>query len=226
MNADWSELNKLFQEQLSHKETFGDALEILFVLRHELMEELDGMKKSLEREDFNAMPYMNASGYHNKTIAYSIYHIFRIEDIVANTLILERKDIFATGDYQKRLNSPIITTGNELVKEQIKEFSEQLDLDALYEYIHSVDRATTMMLRRMSADDLKTKMKEADKEKLRELGVVSEDPNAEWLIDYWCKKDIKGLLKMPFSRHWIMHTEAAIKIRDKVIANKSKAKKK
>ena len=66
------------------------------------------------------------------TIAYSIWHIFRIEDIVAHTVIKEEEQVFFAGNYQKRINSPIITTGNELVKQQIAEFSKQLNLDELY----------------------------------------------------------------------------------------------
>lgn len=40
--------------------------------------------------------------------------------------------------------------------------------------------------------------------------------NAVWLIDYWCNKDIRGLIQMPFSRHWIMHTEACLRIKNKI----------
>ena len=53
------------------------------------------------------------------------------------------------------------------------------------------------------------------RKQLEMLNVVSGDENAYWLIDYWCGKDVKGLIQMPFSRHWIMHIEACIKIRDK-----------
>ncbi|HCD4412319.1 TPA: phage head-tail adapter protein, partial [Enterococcus faecium] len=35
-------------------------------------------------------------------------------------------------------------------------------------------------------------------------------------IDYWCNKDICGLIQMPFSRHWIMHTEACLRIKNKI----------
>jgi hypothetical protein len=45
---------------------------------------------------------------------------------------------------------------------------------------------------------------------------VSEDENAFWLIDYWCGKDIKGLIQMPFSRHWIMHIEAMRRIKNRL----------
>ena len=54
------------------------------------------------------------------------------------------------------------------------------------------------------------------KEKLILSKCVSEDENAFWLIDYWCGKDLKGLIQMPFSRHWIMHIEAMRRIKNKL----------
>lgn len=39
---------------------------------------------------------------------------------------------------------------------------------------------------------------DADKERLVDSKCVSTDENAVWLIDYWCSKDVRGLLKMPF----------------------------
>ena len=40
--------------------------------------------------------------------------------------------------------------------------------------------------------------------------------NAAWLIDYWCGKDFRRLVQMLFSRHWIMHIEAALRIAGKL----------
>ena len=54
------------------------------------------------------------------------------------------------------------------------------------------------------------------REQLLSLNVVSSDENAAWLIDYWCGKDVRGLIQMPFSRHWIMHVEACLRIREKL----------
>ena len=79
-----------------------------------------GINEELCRDDFDAIPFMNADGYHCKTIAYSIWHIFRIEDIVAHTLISENEQVFFSGNYRERINSPIITTGNELVNAVFK----------------------------------------------------------------------------------------------------------
>lgn len=197
--------------------TFREGIEVLFELRKQLFHELSQMKKELSGEIFNAIPFINADGYHSKTIAYSIWHIFRIEDIVAHTLIGRNEQIFFSGDYQKRMGSPIITTGNELVGQQIADFSETLNLDELYRYITEVKESTEDMLRDLSFADLKRKMADTDKERLKALGVVSEDDKAYWLIDYWCGKNVRGLIQMPFSRHWIMHVEASLRIRNKII---------
>ena len=127
------------------------------------------------------------------------------------------EQIFFRGDYQKRINAPIITTGNELVKQKIPDFSKELNLDELYHYIWEVKDSTEVVLESFSFDDMKKKISDETKENLRSLHVVSEDGNAVWLIDYWCNKDIRGLIQMPFSRHWIIHLEACLRIKNKIL---------
>ena len=216
MNKEWSELNKAMQAQLRKKDTFHAGLETLFSLRNQLMETILSFRDSLAPGDFSAIPYINADGYHSKTVAYSLWHIFRIEDIVAHTLISGDEQIFVKGGYQQRMNAPIVTTGNELKKQQIADFSAQLNLDALYDYLSEVKESTETMLLGLSFEDLKRKIPDERKAALDALHVVSSDENAIWLIDYWCGKDVRGLVQMPFSRHWIMHIEASMKIRNKI----------
>ena len=216
MNAEWSDLNKKMQIQIKKKDTFYAGINTLLELRKELMKEIICFKELLDREDFNTMPFINAKGYHNKTIAYSLYHIFRIEDIVSNSLIRKREQIFFKDNYGERMKSPIMTTGNELIKQEISVFSSKLNLEELYQYICDVDISTSQLLKGLSYEDLKIKMNEQDKKLIKSLDVVSNDDNAVWLIDYWCDKNIQGLIQMPFSRHWIMHIEASIRIKDKI----------
>ncbi|MHC5216632.1 phage head-tail adapter protein [Enterococcus sp. LJL128] len=216
MTNDWSEMNKTMQVQLKKEATFDDGIKTLLELRKSVMEVLYQLKEELTLEDFKAIPFINAKGYHNKTIAYSIWHIFRIEDIVTHSLIKGEDQIFFTGNYQERIGASIITTGNELVKQQIADFSDTLDIEELYHYAAAVKDSTDAMLKKLSYPDLKRKMTEESKLLLKALHVVSDNENACWLIDYWCKKDIKGLIQMPFSRHWIMHTAASLRIKNKL----------
>lgn len=220
MNKEWSELNKEMQLRLKKKETFASGIDTLLDLRNRIMEQISEFKKELSAADFCAMPYINADGYHNKTIAYSLWHIFRIEDIVAHTLIADNQQVFFEKNYRRRINSPIITTGNELVREQIADFSWQLNLSELYQYIAEVDKSTAELLKSLSFEDMKIKMTDEKKQRLQALNVVSESENAFWLIDYWCTKNIQGLIQMPFSRHWIMHIEACLRIKSRLQSNK------
>ncbi len=216
MNKEWSELNKKMQSLIRKSDTFEQGKDVLFELRNDLMNMLLAFKKELNREDFDSMPFMNAEGYHSKNIAYSIWHIFRIEDIVAHTLINGDPEILFSGNYQCRINSPITTTGNELVKEHISDFTRKLDIDELYSYIAEVKKSTEEIVHNLTFGDLKIKVPNERKENLKALNVVSTDESAVWLIDYWCNKDLRGLIQMPFSRHWIMHVEACLRIKNKV----------
>lgn len=212
MNKEWSELNKTMQLQIKKQNSFADGIDILLELRAILMDEIMRFKKDLSREDFNAIPYINAKGYHSKTIAYSLWHIFRIEDIVCHTLIQNDDEVLFAGDYQKKNGSPIITTGNEFVKQQIADFSSKLNLTELYDYVSKVYTSTNSYMKKLDYKELKRKMTDEDRKRLVALNVVSTDENAFWLVDYWCGKTVQALIQMPFSRHWIMHIEACERI--------------
>lgn len=216
MNKEWSELNKIIKNQIKKEATFDVGIKTLLKLRKMLFDQLICFKNELSHAEFNASPFLNADGYHSKTIAYSIWHIFRIEDIVAHSLIKGEEQLFFSGNYQERICSPIITTGNELIKQQIADFSNKLDLDGLYQYITIVTESTNEILINLSHTDLKRKITDNTRIHLSSLKVVSTDEKADWLIDYWCRKDIKGLVQMPFSRHWIMHIEACLRIKNKI----------
>lgn len=215
MNKAWSEQNKRMQGLLK-KATFQQGIEELLTLRNDLIAETQSWRGYLSPEDYSKIPFINAEGYHSKTVAYSIWHIMRIEDIVVNTLIRSREEVLFSGDFQRRTASPIITTGNELMKEQIADFSKRLNIEALYDYAQTVRESTDEWLRSIAYEDLKRRFSEEDKERIKGLNVVSEDEKAAWLIDYWGDKDVAGLLKMPLSRHWIMHIEAAKRIIDRI----------
>lgn len=217
MNKEWSELNKRMQEQLRKEITFSDGIETLLELRQKMMNEILRMKQELLPEDFSKMPFPKVNGYHSKTIAYSLWHIFRIEDIVVHSLIQRDEEVFFLENYQKRMKAPIITTGNELMGQQIVDFSKELDLEQLYHYTKDVKESTENILKNLSFRDMKRKFNDEDKSRLRNLHVVGTQEQAYWLIDYWCGKDIRGLIQMPFSRHWIMHIEACFRIETKII---------
>ena len=216
MNAAWSEKNKEMQKLLSRKDTFTAGKAALLELRADIFEQLTSIVNTCPAEAFYAQPYLNAKGYHSKTLAYSLWHIFRIEDIVAHTLILGDEQVLFSGDHLVKTGSPLVTTGNELRGGQIADFSRQLDAKAVLEYSKAVMLSTNALIDTLTFPDLKKRFTDADKARLTASGCVSEDEQAAWLIEYWCGKDVLGLIRMPFSRHWIMHAEAMLRIRDRL----------
>ncbi|MCR5735181.1 MAG: DUF3795 domain-containing protein, partial [Lachnospiraceae bacterium] len=219
MNKDWSDKNKKMQTLIGKEATFREGLEELFALRSDLFGQVTSIVNTYPKEAFYQMPFAGADGYHSKTLAYSLWHIFRIEDIVAHTIIAGDEQILFTGDWLKKTGSTIITTGNELKGDKIAEFSRKLDIKALYCYCQAVMDSTDELLRSLEYKDLKRKFTEADKARVADSHCVSTDEDAYWLIDFWCRKDIKGLIQMPFSRHWIMHIEAMRRIKNKLCRN-------
>ncbi len=216
MDKDWAEKNKEIQKLISKEATFNEAIEKLIVFREEMFGQITSIVEGYPKKAFYQMPFAKAAGYHSKTLAYSIWHIYRIEDIVAHEIIMEDEQVLFKKDYLKKIGSPIITTGNELEGEEIAEFSKKLNVKELHLYAKAVKDSGNKLLKKLSYKDLKKKYTDETKQKLAKTKCVSNDENAVWLIDYWCNKDIKGLILMPFSRHWIMHIEAMRRIKDKL----------
>lgn len=152
----------------------------------------------------------------DKTIAYYLYHLTRIEDITSNTLIAGKEQVFFEKHYNKLLNSPIITTGNEIERDKLVEFSTVLDINQLKNYITDVLTNTNNIIKDMSYEDSKTKVSDDRKAELVKLHTVSDNENAFWLVDYWCKKTYAGLLLMPFSRHQMLHLDGCLRIVNKI----------
>ena len=216
MDKNWSEMNKEMQALISKKATFREGISKLLELRKSLFEQITQIVTTFPEDAFYQMPFAGAEGYHSKTLAYSIWHIFRIEDIVAHEIIEEDQQVLFSRDFRTAIHSPVITTGNELSGDEIAEFSRQLDVRELYRYAQEVMRSTERMLTSLEYPDLKRKFGEDMIEKLKCTGCVSNAENAAWLIEYWCGKDVQGLIRMPFSRHWIMHIEAMQRIKNRL----------
>lgn len=206
-----SEVFKLFQTNIKRKKDFEFGKEQLLTLREEFMSVYNFIFDTCNNDDFAKMPL-----YKDKTIAYYLFHLTRIEDITSNTLILGKKQIFFKRNYDELLNSPIITTGNEIERNNLVEFSSMLEINQLKNYIYEVFSNTNNIIKDMSYEDSRKKVSDERKVELVKLHTVSENENAFWLIDYWCNKTYTGLLLMPFSRHQMLHLDGCLRIISKI----------
>ncbi len=205
MNKKWSEELKKIRVLLKNEKNFFEGKKKLLEFRYELFCEWEKFF-DIQRDFLFEMPYPNSKGYDSKNIAYSIYHVFRIEDIVSNTLISDNEEIILLSNYE----FPIMTTGNELVGMEIKNALITMNIEKLHEYIKKVYDTTNDIIEKLEYNDLKKKIPSENREKL--INEKSVNEKNLWLVDYWCDKDVLGLINMPLTRHWIMHLEASKRI--------------
>lgn len=205
MNKKWSEELKEIRVLLKNEKNFFEGKKKLLEFRYELFCEWEKFF-DIQRDFLFEMPYPNSKGYDSKNIAYSIYHVFRIEDIVSNTLISDNEEIILLSNYE----FPIMTTGNELVGMEIKNALITMNIEKLHEYIKKVYDTTNDIIEKLEYNDLKKKIPSENREKL--INEKSVNEKNLWLVDYWCDKDVLGLINMPLTRHWIMHLEASKRI--------------
>ena len=144
----------------------------------------------------------------NENIIWNLWHIIRIEDLTANILIREKEAIL-NEKLKNEINISITDTGNSLTKEEIKKLAEDINIDKLKYYNDKVSEKIVNLIKRLKAEDMKRKINKINLEKIINEGGVSKDNL--WLIDYWGKKDIAGILLMPLSRHIIVHLNQCYK---------------
>lgn len=217
MDKNYSERHKVIISQLKKEFSFGDGIKNLIDLREDLFSNhIEKYFSNLSKDDFCKMPFAGSSGNSDATIAWSIYHIFRIEDIICHDFVSDDEQIFFSQNYQKKMNCSVITTANEMNDEQMVAFSKEIKLEELFSYAKEVKSVSQNIIRNLTFKHSKVKVSEQQKQKLLMQNVVSTNSSAFWLVDYWCKKSMRGLLQMPFSRHWIMHIEACERICKKI----------
>ena len=131
-------------------------------------------------------------------------HISRIEDLTMNILVNGEKQIF-NEDWQTRMNSPIRDTGNALSDNQIIQLSKSLRIQELLEYRNEVGRKSREIIQTLSPDDIRRKIPAQRISRILEEGGITNHEDSIWLLDFWAKKDIAGILLMPPTRHVMLH---------------------
>lgn len=161
--------------------------------------EVDALLCDLQRNEFAIMPTKK-----DETIAWVLWHIARIEDLTMNMLVAGKEQIF-NDEWKKRLNVMITDTGNALTDDEILELSQNVDIAELLKYRNKVAKSTREIVQGLTSEDMRRKVAAADINRILETGGVTEQEDSIWLLDFWGKKDVAGILLMPPTRHVILH---------------------
>jgi hypothetical protein len=132
-----------------------------------------------------------------------------------NILVAGNSQVLYAENWPPRLNFMSNETGNALDQAGIALLSTTIDIGALRAYRLSVGRATQQIVKGLRHGKFKQKVDPADLERVLNEGAVVE--STHWLIDYWGKKSIVGLLLMPPTRHNFIHLNEALRLKQKLL---------
>ncbi len=218
VSKEWNLKQRLLKTLLNESYKFNDAIKLCLEM-HSLVHssEMSGINRSTyEDEIWNGLNEQIFRVQSNKgtTIAWNIWHITRIEDITANILINNDSQVM-NKDWLKKLNIQILDTGNAMNNAEIADFSNMLNMKELRQYRIEVGRKTQKIIKNLKNEDLKRKFNSKQLKRIIDEGGVLEVEGSKWLIDFWGKKNVSGILLMPITRHQIVHLNDSLKIKEK-----------
>lgn len=203
-----SELHKELNTIIRKPDKLADAKRLFFELHSKLhlssmtgtvKNEVDYLLNDLVPDEYSIMPTSK-----DETIAWVLWHISRIEDLTMGILVADGNQLL-NDEWKRRLNVSISDTGNALSDDEIMELSRQLNIKELISYRNAVGQRTRDIVRSLSAKEMKRTVFLHGLESVMHAGGVTSDENSLWLLDFWGKKDVAGLLLMPPTRHVILH---------------------
>jgi hypothetical protein len=97
---------------------------------------------------------------------------------------------------------------------EIEDFDSRVNFKALDAYRMKVGRNTRKIVKGLAYTDMKRKPERRQLERIKDSGAVLEHADSIWLLDFWGKKDILGLILMPLTRHQTLHLNDCFTIKE------------
>jgi hypothetical protein len=216
----WNSQQNLLKGMLTQSDKFDEAISLCLqqhamVYASEMSRTAqatfeDELWEGLEDFAFRTMPTEK-----DETIAWSLWHLTRIEDITMNILVVGEAQVINSSNWLERMKVTVSDTGNAMSDEEIIDLSNKLDMKELRNYRIAVGRKTREIIEKLQPSDLKRKMESDRLQRILDEGAVLEAEESRWLIDFWGRKNVAGILLMPVTRHHIVHLNEAIRLKEK-----------
>ncbi len=220
-NNDIKELRKIILKPDKIQESKSLALSLHSMVHLSIMSGVD--KKTFEDELWEGLDentFRTSQNQKGRTIAYGIWHCTRIEDITMNLLVAGDKQIFNRENWQEKINSNITDTGNAMSEDDIMEFSKNINMEELKNYRIEVGRRTRDIVENLSTQDMKRNFDKHRLQRIVDERAVLDVKASNWLIDFWGRKNVAGIILMPMTRHQVIHINESLSAKKK---SKSKA---
>ena len=216
----WNSQQKLLRDIILKPDRFDEAIKLCLdqhsMVHSSEMSQIsavtfeDELWEGLDELSFRTMPTVK-----DETVAWSLWHLTRIEDITMNILVADETQIINTDNWIERMNVNVLDTGNAMTDEEIIDLSSNIDMQELRNYRIAVGRKTRDIIQQFKPADLKRKMEPKRLQRILDEGAVLNVDGAKWLIDFWGRKNVAGILLMPVTRHNLVHINESMNIKKK-----------
>jgi hypothetical protein len=98
---------------------------------------------------------------------------------------------------------------------EIDDFNTSINIKELKDYRIKVGKSTKKTVENLKFNDMKRKVEKDQLKKIMENGGLIKDEKSIWLLDYWGKKNILGLIMVPITRHQTMHFNDSFNVKEK-----------
>ena len=142
-------------------------------------------------------------------ICWQFWHTYRIEDLVSN-ILMDNSDQIFNDDWQKRIGSYIADTGNALEPDELVSWAKEINVEELRKYMIEVGKNTRRILSNLSLEQIKCMVPEEWVMRILEEGGVTTDFRSVWLLVFWGRLTIGGMILTPMTSHHMMHLPTAV----------------
>ena len=142
-------------------------------------------------------------------ICWQFWHTYRIEDLVSN-ILMDNSDQIFNDDWQKRIGSSITDTGNALEPDELVSWAKGINVEELRKYMMEVGKNTRRILSNLSLEQIRSMVPEEWVMRILEEGGVTTDFRSVWLLVFWGRLTIGGMILTPMTSHHMMHLPTAM----------------
>jgi hypothetical protein len=216
----WNDRHKELRNAMEKSGDRNKAID-LFLIQHAMLHSAklssatlfsfeDEILNDLSPESYRIIP---ANGNHS--IAWIIWHLARIEDVIMNLLVADAPQILHKNRWHEKLQIPPKNTGNGMSDDEVLSLSIQIDIRELREYRLAVGRETRRIARKLKKTDFRKRVEPARLQRIWDERAML--PGGKGIVNYWANRTIAGLLLMPPTRHCFLHLNEARRIKARVV---------
>lgn len=154
------------------------------------------------REDYDVD--LHYAGTRTVPMCWQFWHTYRIEDLVSNILMANQNQIFDE-EWKRKIGSSITDTGNALEIDEAIAFGKAVNIEALHEYMIVVGKNTRHILEKLTLEQINSMVPKEWVMRILEEGGVTTDFRSVWLLVFWGRLTIGGMILTPMTDHHMMH---------------------